>query len=153
MATSGRRGACSASLLALALACAGQAAERADVVGVEVAGEPGRYQLSVSLRSPDRDCSRYASWWEVVREDGSLAYRRILLHSHPDEQPFTRSGGPVPIQADETVVVRAHLHPEGYGGAVFRGSPSRGFARWEDAPGDFAAALAKAPPQPRRCLR
>lgn len=51
------------------------------------------------MRSPDRDCGLYADWWEVVGEDGRLLYRRILMHSHPDEQPFTRPGGPVAIAA------------------------------------------------------
>jgi hypothetical protein len=139
-----------------ALACspsgsAGPPDESAHVVAVRAHGEAGSYQFAVTVRSPDRDCDRYANWWEVVRSDGSLAYRRILMHSHAGEQPFTRSGGPVPIGPDETVIVRAHLHPTGYGGAAFRGSVAGGFAPWEPTPEDFAAALAEVEPQPGRC--
>lgn len=134
-------------------AAADEPPERADVVAVRVDGRPGSYRFAVTLRSPDRDCSRYASWWEIVREDGSLVYRRVLMHSHPDEQPFTRGGGPVRVQPDETLIVRAHLHPAGYGGVAFRGSVSAGFARWDDAPDDFAGDLAQSPPLPSECWR
>jgi len=125
---------------------------QADAIAVEVAGSPGAYEFRVTVRSPDQGCSRYASWWEVLHPDGTLVYRRILNHSHPDEQPFTRAGGPVSVSADETLVVRAHLHPDGYGGQVLRGSVRRGFEPWRDAPADFASGLARAEPQPERCL-
>jgi hypothetical protein len=143
--------------LALCFACtaaSGAAAggPAADVLAVQATGAPGAYELRVTVRSPDQDCSRYASFWEVVRGDGTLAYRRILNHSHRDEQPFTREGGPVPIAAEEVVVVRAFLHPPGYGGAALRGSVRGGFKPWESAPREFAAGLAAALPQPERCL-
>lgn len=140
-------------LVALAPARAEEAPKLADVVAVNVTGEPGRYVFAVTLRSPDVSCDRYANWWEVVSTDGTLVYRRILMHSHPTEQPFTRRGGPVEVQPDDVLVVRSHLHPRGYGGAAFRGSVSGGFERWNDAPDDFAAQLAQAPPQPRDCWR
>jgi hypothetical protein len=147
------RRACATLWIVLAAAAPAAGAGRfADAVAVAVSGSPGAYQFRVTLESPDQSCSRYASWWEVVRADGSLAYRRILEHSHPDEQPFTRAGGPVPVGPDETVVVRAFLHPDGYGGALLRGSVRSGFAPWLDAPRDFGAALATAAPQPERCL-
>ena len=125
---------------------------RADVVAVKVRGQAGTYQFLVTLRSPDENCDRYANWWEVVREDGSLAYRRILRHSHPNEQPFARAGGPVPVKSNEVVVVRGHLHPSGYGGVAFRGSVADGFTRWKDGPVDFAAGLEKKKPLPSGCL-
>ena len=131
---------------------AARAADRADVEAVQTQGAVGKYGFRVTVRSPDTGCQRYANWWEVVRSDGSLAYRRILNHSHANEQPFTREGGPVPVRADEVVVVRAHLHPDGYGGAMLRGSVQGGFERWGDAPADFAAGLARSAPLPERCL-
>ena len=151
-----RRSGARLALALLALPAGALAADprpRADVVRVQARGAPGAYELAVTVRSPDRDCGLYADWWEVVSEDGRLLYRRILMHSHPDEQPFTRPGGPVPIAADTTVIVRAHLVPTGYGGAVLRGSVARGFSAWADAPPDFAASLATRPPLPKECWR
>lgn len=105
----------------------------ADVIDVQVSGEPGAYSFSVTLRSPDTGCSAYADWWEVVDQSGALRYRRILGHSHVDEQPFTRSGGPVDVGAADNVLVRAHFNPGGYGGAVMVGSAAGGFS--EEAAG------------------
>lgn len=124
----------------------------ADVLAVEVSGAPGRYTFAVTLRSPDTGCDRYADWWEVVAADGSLLYRRILAHSHVDEQPFTRSGGPIPAEADAQLWVRAHMHgndtPEGYGGQVLRGSVQRGFTP-DDA--EDLAPLHEVAPLPESC--
>jgi len=122
----------------------------ADVIAVQVSGQPGAYQFSVGIRSPDKGCSQYADWWEVVSTDGKLLYRRVLLHSHVGEQPFTRSGGPVSIQPESVVWVRAHMNTGGYGGAAFKGSVKTGFANAEP-PVNFAPALAKQPPLPDGC--
>jgi len=127
-----------------------QAALQASVIAVDVSGRPGAYQFSVTIRSPDQGCPQYANWWEVVSLDGRLLYRRVLLHSHTDEQPFTRSGGPVPIQPETVVWVRAHLHPQGYGGTAYRGSVGGGFRAATPPPG-FAVNLSKSPPLPTGC--
>ncbi|HJN27098.1 MAG TPA: hypothetical protein QF604_04200 [Candidatus Latescibacteria bacterium] len=42
----------------------------------------------------------------MVTTEGQLLYRRVLLHSHTNEQPFARSGSPVPIASDQQVWVR-----------------------------------------------
>ncbi|MGA9190363.1 MAG: hypothetical protein WBZ24_01400, partial [Anaerolineales bacterium] len=68
---------------------------QARVISVDVSGEEGAFTFAVEIASPDTGCDRYADWWEVVTPNGDLLYRRILLHSHVDEQPFARSGGPV----------------------------------------------------------
>ena len=149
------------AILAFALtsACSGptgpapvdaQSTPRADVAAVSTRGNPGAYTFSVTVRSDETGCDRYADWWEVLREDGRLAYRRILAHSHVSEQPFTRSGGPVPANAEETLVVRAHLAPGGYVGAALRGSVAEGFSAWTPPVG-FAADVESAPPQPDDC--
>ena len=122
----------------------------ADVTAVRASGGAGAYQFSVTVRSPDTGCTQYADWWEVLGEDGKLIYRRVLLHSHVDEQPFTRGGGPVPIAADATVIVRAHMNTNGYGGAALKGSVKQGFTT-VSLPAGFAADLAKRPPLPDGC--
>lgn len=122
----------------------------ADVTAVSASGSDGAYQFSVTVASPDTGCEQYADWWEVLSEDGRLLYRRVLLHSHVDEQPFTRSGGPVPVTADTVVVVRAHMSNGGYGGAAFTGSVDRGFEAVEPGAG-FAPDVEALPPQPEGC--
>ncbi|MCK7579497.1 MAG: hypothetical protein MZV65_29830 [Chromatiales bacterium] len=121
--------------------------DKADVLAVQASGAPGAYQFNVTIRSPDTGCARYADWWEVLSEDGRLLYRRVLLHSHVGEQPFTRSGGPVPVQPGTVVWVRAHMNPAGYGGRALRGSVMAGFTAAE-LPADFAAGVAGQAPLP-----
>lgn len=140
-------------LCALLMAAEVQADSRrayADVVSVKVSGAPGSYRFTVAIRSPDQGCDRYADWWEVVSEDGRLLYRRILAHSHVNEQPFERSGGPVPIAPTTPVWVRAHMKPDGYGGTVFKGSVRDGF-RPHTPPSGFASGLERQPPLPAKC--
>jgi hypothetical protein len=122
----------------------------ADVISVQVTGNPNAYQFSVEIASPDQGCQQYADWWEVLTEEGQLVYRRILTHSHVNEQPFTRSGGPVAIEADMIVIVRAHMHPGGYGGKALMGTVQSGFEEVELAP-DLAADVESEPPLPTGC--
>ena len=129
---------------------AGGMSVTADVIAVQASGQPGAYQFNVGIRSPDKGCTQYADWWEVVSAGGKLLYRRVLLHSHVDEQPFTRSGGPVPIQADNVVWVRAHMNTSGYSGVALKGSVQTGFKPAVPDAG-FAADLAKQAPLPEGC--
>lgn len=134
----------------------------ANVVAVAASGDAGSFTFDVSIESADIDCSQYADWWEVLSEDGELIYRRILTHSHTDENgtsdpdapgnTFTRSGGPIDIAADEVVVVRAHMsNSDVYNGAVMRGSVTTGFDEAPDLGADFAADVEDDPPQPESC--
>jgi len=121
------------------------------VVSVRAQPAPGGYTFAITLRTPDTGCERYANWWEVTDADGKrLFYRRILWHSHVREQPFTRSGGPVPIGPDTVVVVRLHMHPEGYSPLALKGSVQSGFLPVR-LPKGFGAALKQLPPQPEDC--
>jgi hypothetical protein len=122
----------------------------ADVISVQVAGEPNAYRFSVEISSPDEGCEQYADWWEILTEEGELVYRRILAHSHVDEQPFVRSGGPVAIGPDTIVLLRAHIHPAGYGGRVMRGTARAGFEEVELDP-DFALEVETIAPQSTGC--
>ncbi len=90
----------------------------ADVQEVSVSGSPGDYTFSVTVSSPDTGCEQYADWWEVVTPEGELVYRRILGHSHTDEQPFTRSGLCVGVGGGRAAAVRVCILMEisGVGG-------------------------------------
>ena len=126
------------------------AADLAHVISVRAQGQDGDYSFSVGISSPDEGCQQYADWWEILDGNGELIYRRVLLHSHVSEQPFTRSGGPVDIAATDAVVVRAHMNPGGYGGTALEGSVAMGFQEVE-LPQEFSAGAANLQPLPDGC--
>jgi len=122
----------------------------AKVSKVSTTGEPNNYTFAVTVSSPDTGCDRYADWWEVTTPDGELLYRRVLLHSHVDEQPFTRTGGTVVIQPQQEVIVRVHMNPDGYSPNAQKGTVKDGF--WDSTlPNDFASSLASVEPLPKNC--
>jgi len=122
----------------------------ANIISVQVMGDPVTYQFAIEVSSSDTGCDQYADWWEVVTGEGQLVYRRILDHSHVDEQPFIRSGGPIAIEPDTIVFIRAHMHPGGYGGAVMQGSVHDGFEEVRIG-ANFAPELENELPQPAGC--
>ena len=122
----------------------------AAVTSVVVTGESGNYSFGVTIESPDTGCNQYADWWEILDQEGNLIYRRVLLHSHVTEQPFTRSGGPVQIAADTFVYIRGHMNNLGYGSLVFGGTINDGFETIE-LPSNFAINLAEVEPLPDGC--
>ena len=127
----------------------------ANVIAVAVSGDANAYNFDVTLETTDVDCSHFADWWEVLTPDGELLYRRILAHPHTEGlsgNPFTRSGGPVEIPADQEVVVRAHLNDLGYVGVAQRGTPGGTFVDADDIGADFAASVETEPPQPSECI-
>jgi hypothetical protein len=94
------------------------AAGEADVIAAKVrrAG-PGTYDFDVTVRSVDRGTAHWADAIEVLTRDGKLLGRRELVHSHEDEQPFTRDVYGVRIPSGvESVVIRAHHRAKGYDG-------------------------------------
>ncbi len=127
-----------------------QSGEKAVVVSVTTSGNENAYSFNVGVLSPDTGCSQYANWWEVISENGDLIYRRILGHSHVNEQPFVRSGGSVSISKDQVVIVRAHMNTSGYGNKTFKGSVSGGFVAFETQE-NFANDLATQAPLPSGC--
>ena len=101
---------------------AGALAGEADVVEVKVRrSAPGVYDFDVSVKSVDKGWDYYADAFEVLSPDGKLLGRRVLLHPHETEQPFTRDLYGVRIPAGITeVVVRARHKPKGYDGRSAR---------------------------------
>ncbi len=122
----------------------------AKITAIDYSGDANNYTFSVTIESPDTGCDQYADWWEVFTPDSTLIYRRILGHSHVDEQPFTRSGGSVNIGSEDFVYVRAHMNNLGYGSQVFSGSISDGFAQ-DSLSVNYAAALVSEAPLPTDC--
>jgi len=120
------------------------------VTDVTVTEQDGEYTFRVTISSPDLGCNQYANWWEVIDLDGNLLYRRILGHSHVNEQPFTRSGGPVTILENTEVYVRAHMNTTGYGSTVFKGSVANGFSS-DNLDAEFAKGLKEVAPLPSGC--
>ncbi|GAA4278722.1 hypothetical protein GCM10022259_34470 [Aquimarina mytili] len=120
------------------------------VMSVVATGEENKYTFSVGVQSPDTGCNQYANWWEVISEEGDLIYRRILAHSHVDEQPFVRSGGPVAITKDQKVFVRVHMNTTGYSDNIFAGSVQNGFQE-SILDKTFASQLETMQPLPNGC--
>lgn len=123
---------------------------KAKIVSVTTSGNENKYNFNVEISSPDKGCSQYANWWEVTTESGDLIYRRILGHSHVNEQPFVRSGGSVKINKDQIVIIRLHMNNTGYSINAFKGSVSQGFKSFKTT-NDFAIALENQSPQPTGC--
>lgn len=124
--------------------------EVARVVSVTSSGNENNYTFNVGISSPDTGCAQYADWWEVVTEDGALIYRRILAHSHVNEQPFVRSGGKISIASDAIVIIRVHMNNSGYTTAAYKGSVENGFVA-TTLTDNFAQNLATTAPLPSGC--
>lgn len=122
----------------------------ARVTEVSISGESNAYTISTTISSPDTGCDQYADWWEIIDLEGNLIYRRILTHSHVDEQPFTRSGSNIPLENDEQVYIRVHMNNSGYTSAVQKGSVANGFSA-DELSTDFAENLEKVAPLPNGC--
>lgn len=122
----------------------------AKITEVKATGKPDNYTFAVTVSSPDTGCDRYADWWEVVTPEGELIYRRVLLHSHVNEQPFQRTGGTVAIQPQQEVIVRVHMSDSGYSTTAQQGTVASGFATTTLSP-DFALDLANVEPLPGDC--
>lgn len=122
----------------------------AKVISVTTSGTENAYTFGVGISSPDTGCEQYANWWEIVSIEGELLYRRILGHSHVNEQPFTRSGGPVTISKNQEIIVRMHMNTTGYSELAFQGSVENGFES-TTLMIDFANDLETVAPLPNGC--
>lgn len=124
--------------------------ELAAIEAVEVSGTAPEYIFKVTVLSPDTGCDQYADWWEVLTPGEELIYRRILTHSHVNEQPFTRQGNPVAVNANDTLIVRLHMNNTGYVRNAMKGSVQDGFEKvvLEESLGEVLEDLA---PQPPKC--
>ncbi len=75
----------------------------------------GNWYVSVTLRHHDTGWDHYADEWRIVGPDGKEIAKRVLLHPHENEQPFTRSLGGVEIPSGDNVVyIEAHDKVHGW---------------------------------------
>jgi hypothetical protein len=113
-----RRSIVLAALLAM-LAPGSTWAGKPDVVLVKVHQDDAvTWTFTVTVRHDDRDPDHWADWWRVRTLDGRELGRRVLLHSHVDEQPFTRDERIRVPRGVRTVVVEAHDKVHGLGGTT-----------------------------------
>ena len=93
-------------------------AGEADVLKAQATRQDdGLWRFDVTVRHADTGWEHYADAWEILTPEGKLLARRVLLHPHVNEQPFTRSVGDVRIPAGmKQVRIRAHDKVHGYGG-------------------------------------
>jgi hypothetical protein len=113
-------------------------AGEADVIDAKVRrSAPHTFDFDVTVKSIDNGAGYYADAIEVLAPDGKLLGRRELLHSHEDEQPFTRD------------VYGVRIPPRHRGRRRPR-APQRQGLRRQDADAQVADALVRAPTQPRR---
>ena len=81
---------------------------------VSVSRVSGQWRFSVTLRHGDTGWDHYAIEWIVESESGEVLGRRVLLHPHVDEQPFTRSRTMALPPDMRTVRVRAKDNQGGF---------------------------------------
>ena len=113
------RRALGAALLSLLVPWAAAWAGKAHVLFVEATQESQDFwTFSVTVLHEDKGPTHWADWWRVRTPEGRELGRRVLLHSHEDERPFTRDER-VRIPPDvRVVVVEAHDKMHGLGGAT-----------------------------------
>jgi len=105
-------------LFTAAMAITNASAGEADVVDVTINKSSGdSYSFDVALKHADTGWEHYADSWEVFDDKGNVLGKRVLVHPHVNEQPFTRSLSGVKIPAAlTTVTIRAHDSVHKYGG-------------------------------------
>ena len=92
-------------------------AGEADVVKAEADCAAQTCTFRVSVRHDDTGWEHYADHWVVLDPDGKELGRRVLLHPHETEQPFTRSLGGVRVaEGINQVTIKAHDNVHEYGG-------------------------------------
>lgn len=94
-------------------------ADEAQVLDAVAACDAARVcRFTVTVRHADTGWAHYADAWEVRAPDDTVLGRRVLLHPHEAEQPFTRSLSGVTIPAGiDQVRVFAHDRVHGWGAA------------------------------------
>ena len=84
-------------------------ADAPQVTDVRAQKEGMGWRIFVTLKHGDTGWDHYADAWEILDANGTVLATRTLHHPHVNEQPFTRSLGPVTLpDGTREVFVRAH---------------------------------------------
>ena len=84
-------------------------ADTVEIINVVSSCENQVCSFDVTLEHDDSGWEHYADSWQVVTTDGVELGKRVLLHPHVNEQPFTRSLSGVNIPDNvKTVWIEAH---------------------------------------------
>jgi hypothetical protein len=80
--------------------------------------QSGSWRFDVTVRHDDEGWGHYADLWEVVDPESSVLYgKRVLLHPHDAEQPFTRSQSGIEIpEGVSGLLIRARCTTHGFDG-------------------------------------
>lgn len=79
-------------------------ANQATIEFAELHHQGSSWNISVTLKHKDTGWNHYANAWQVVDVHNKLLGKRVLLHPHVNEQPFTRSLYSVKIPANVKVI-------------------------------------------------
>jgi len=89
----------------------------AEVVDAQASCVSRTCSFAVTVRHEDTGWEHYADRWRILTKDGEEIGRRVLLHPHESEQPFTRSLDDVQLpKGVQQVIIEAHDSVHGYGG-------------------------------------
>lgn len=114
-----------------------------------------RVTLSATIKSSDTGCENYCDWFELLDASGALIYRRILWHSHKNEQPFTRSGtfNRATISPNQTLYLRVHHNLTHYDSGYLVGTLATGFTPSQHQPpfSHYNKNIETMTPQPTEC--
>jgi len=83
------------------------------IIQAELTHQSGEWHVSVTLRHADTGWKHYADVWVVEDLTGMELGRRVLLHPHVEEQPFTRSLRIVLPKSITKIQIRAGDNIEG----------------------------------------
>ncbi|MCZ4352115.1 hypothetical protein O4H61_06260 [Roseovarius aestuarii] len=79
------------------------------IQGIRVEKEGMGWRFHVTVQHADTGWDHYADGWEILDASGTVLATRTLHHPHVNEQPFTRSLGPIMLpDGTREVFVRAH---------------------------------------------
>ncbi|MDH5545185.1 MAG: hypothetical protein OEZ43_06305 [Gammaproteobacteria bacterium] len=79
-------------------------ANEVEIMDVLLTQKQNTWTVRVTLKHEDSGWDHYADAWRVVDKKGNELGRRVLMHPHETEQPFTRSLGDLKIPRNIKII-------------------------------------------------